>query len=158
MLHAMKKLLQILSTLFAIGWLGFAVAPVNAANAAATNPSATAKPSKNRLVIQISEDDTKKWNTVMGNLHNIQSELAKEGVAITVVAIGGGLGMLTAESLVANRVEEAIADGVRFVACGNSMAAQQVTKDDLTKGVHATKSGYVEIMRLQQQGWIYLRP
>ena len=158
MLQAMKKLLPILSALFVIGSLGFAVAPVNAAKVVATNPPATAKLTKNRLVIQISEDDTKKWNAVMGNLHNIQSELTKEGVAITVVAIGGGLGMLTAESLVANRVEEAIADGVRFVACGNSMAAQQVTKDDLTKGVHATKSGYVEIMRLQQQGWIYLRP
>jgi intracellular sulfur oxidation DsrE/DsrF family protein len=158
MLHAMKKLLQIISALFVISSLGLAATPVNAAKVAATNPATAAKLSKNRLVIQITEEDTKKWNAVLGNLHNIQSELAKEGVAITVVAIGGGLGMLTAESLVANRVEEAIGEGVRFVACGNSMAAQQVNLEDLTKGVQATKSGYVEIMRLQQLGWTYLRP
>ena len=120
--------------------------------------AAPAKTEKNRLVIQINEDDTRKWNSVFGNIHNIQSQLAKEGVAITVVAIGPGLGLLTSESLVANRVEEAIAEGVRFVACGNSMQAQQITQDDLTKGVQTTKSGYVEIMHLQQQGWTYLRP
>ena len=113
---------------------------------------------KNRIVFQVSEDDTKKWNSVLGNIHNIQYDLAKEGVAVTLVAIGPGLGMLTADSLVANRVQDAMAEGVRFVACGNSMEAQQIEKDDLVPGTQTAKAGYVEVMRLQQQGWVYLRP
>lgn len=115
-------------------------------------------PVKNRIAIQVNEDDSRKWNAILGNVNNIQGELKAEGVAITVVAIGPGLGMLTADSLVANRVEEAQAAGIRFVACGNSMQAQHVEKDDLAKGVAVTKAGYVELMRLQQQGWTYLRP
>lgn len=115
-------------------------------------------PAKNRLVVQVSEDDTKKWNALFGSLHNIRAELGKEDIRIVVVAIGPGLGLLTADSLVANRVEDARAEGVEFVACGNSMQAQQIAKDDLVAGVRITKAGYVEILRLQQQGWVYIRP
>ncbi len=120
--------------------------------------AAPPKVGKNRMVIQINEDDSRKWNAVLGNINNIRDELAREGASITVVAIGPGLGMLTADSLVANRVQDAIADGVRFVACGRSMQAQQVDKDDLIGGVQITSAGYVELMRLQQRGWAYIRP
>ncbi len=120
--------------------------------------AAPPKASKNRMVIQINEDDSRKWNAVLGNIHNIRDELTREGISITVVAIGPGLGMLTADSLVANRVQDALADGVHFVACGRSMQAQQVDKDDLIGGVQITPAGYVELMRLQQRGWAYIRP
>ena len=113
---------------------------------------------KNRMVIQINEDDAKKWNAVLGNIHNIQVELGERNVAIAVVAIGPGLGMLLADSLAANRVQEAMAAGVEFLACGNSVKAQNIALDDLTTGTKVTTSGYVELMRRQQQGWTYLRP
>lgn len=113
---------------------------------------------KNRIVIQINENDLKKWNAVLANIRNIQAEFGGGRTAITVVAIGSGLGMMTAESLSANGVQEAIAEGVRFVACGNSMKAQSITPDDLLAGVEIAVAGYVEIVRLQQQGWSYLRP
>jgi intracellular sulfur oxidation DsrE/DsrF family protein len=38
------------------------------------------------------------------------------------------------------------------------MEAQQIEKGDLVQGTQTVKAGYVEIMRLQQQGWVYLRP
>lgn len=113
---------------------------------------------KNRMVIQINEDDAKKWHAVMGNIHNIQDELGEKNVAIAVVAIGPGLGMLLADSLAANRVQDAMAAGVEFLACGNSVKAQNVALDDLTAGTKVTTSGYVELMHRQQQGWTYLRP
>lgn len=113
---------------------------------------------QNRIVIQINEDDTKKWHAVLGNIRNIQAELGKDKVRIAVVVIGHGLGMLTIESLSATDVQDAIATGVEFLACGNSLKAQQVELADLVEGVKVTKAGYVELMRRQQQGWAYLRP
>jgi intracellular sulfur oxidation DsrE/DsrF family protein len=118
----------------------------------------TAPATKNRIVIQINEEDTKKWNAVLANIRNIQAELGTKNVAIAVVAISYGLGMLTADSLAANSVEDALASGVEFIACGNSMTAQQIDKADLAKGVTIAKAGYVELMKRQQQGWTYLRP
>ncbi|MEW6165513.1 MAG: DsrE family protein [Pseudomonadota bacterium] len=119
---------------------------------------AAAPATKNRIVIQINEDDSKKWNGVLANIRNIQAELGAKNVAIALVAIGPGLGMLTAESLAANGVQDAIAAGVEFVACGNSMKAQHIEKADLADGVGVATAGYVELMKRQQQGWAYLRP
>jgi|WetSurMetagenome_2_1015567.scaffolds.fasta_scaffold94294_2 uncharacterized protein len=113
---------------------------------------------KNRIVIQINEDDPKKWNGILGNIHNIQDELGQQNVAIAVVVIGQALGMLDATSLVANRVQDAMETGVEFLACNNSMRAQQVDKADLIEGTKVTAAGYVELMRRQQEGWTYLRP
>jgi hypothetical protein len=113
---------------------------------------------QNRIVIQVNEDDAKKWNAVLANIRNIQTELGVKNVKIAVIAIGPGLGMLTAESLAANDVQDARAAGVEFLACGNSMKAQHVEKDDLGAGIGVTAAGYVELMRRQQQGWAYLRP
>ncbi|GAB1392134.1 DsrE family protein [Rhodocyclaceae bacterium] len=123
------------------------------------SPFAPANPRAwERVVFQVNEDDPKKWNAVLVNIRNIQAELGANNVSIALVAISYGLGMLTADSLAANGVQDALATGVEFIACGNSMNAQKVTKEDLIEGVTIAKAGYVELMRRQQQGWSYLRP
>ena len=113
---------------------------------------------QNRIVIQINEDDVKKWNATLASIRNIQAELGAKNTQIAVIAISYGLGMLTADSLAATGVQDALATGVEFVACGNSMKAQNVVQDDLIDGVGIAKAGYVELMKRQQQGWAYLRP
>jgi intracellular sulfur oxidation DsrE/DsrF family protein len=131
-----------------------AAAPAAAQKAAAVTGDTQAP--QNRMVFQINEDDTRKWNTVLANLNNVQEELGK--VDIAVVVIGPGLGMLKADALTANRVQDAMSAGVRFVACGNSMQAQHLTKDDMIDGIEYAKAGYVEVMRLQKAGYAYIRP
>lgn len=123
------------------------------AGAARTKPAAP-----NRIVIQVNEDDSKKWHAVLVNITNIQTDFGRSKVDIAVVAIGPGLGMVTAESLAANGVQDAIATGVEFLACGNSMRAQHFEKADLVEGVGVVTAGYGEIVRRQQRGWAYLRP
>jgi intracellular sulfur oxidation DsrE/DsrF family protein len=123
---------------------------------AAAQSAATATTSTNRIVFQINEEDSRKWNTVLANINNVQEELGK--VEVAVVVIGPALGMLKADALTANKVQDAMAAGVRFVACGNSMKAQGLTKDDMIDHIAYARAGYVELMRLQQGGWTYLRP
>lgn len=119
---------------------------------------ACAEPPRQRVVIQVSEGDAKKWNALFGNIRNVQAEFGRGRIAIAVVTIGPGIDMLKADSLVANRVEEAQADGVRFVACENTMKAQHVPRDDMLDRIDYVPAGYAEIIRLQQEGWAYLRP
>ncbi len=129
--------------------IAFLLAPVAAC-------AADAASERNRMVFQVNEDDSRKWNTVLANINNVQEELGR--VEVAVVVIGPGLGMLKADALTANKVQDAMSAGVRFVACGNSMTAQKLVKDDMIDGIAYAKAGYVEIMRLQQQGWTYIRP
>ncbi|OHC61872.1 MAG: hypothetical protein A2040_17735 [Rhodocyclales bacterium GWA2_65_19] len=130
----------------------FAATAGRAADAGAAMPKATG----NRIVFQVNEDDSRKWNTILANINNVQEELGQ--VDVTVVAIGPGLGMIKVDALTANRVQDAMSAGVRFVACGNSMQAQHLTRDDMIDGIAYAKAGYVEVMRLQQQGYAYIRP
>jgi intracellular sulfur oxidation DsrE/DsrF family protein len=128
-------------------------APALTAAAAAAEPAV-----RNRLVLQVSDDGEKKWNAVLNNVRNIQADLGRANIDIEVVAYGAGLGMLKADSLVANRVEEAMAEGVRFVACGNTMKTQKLTKDDMIDRIDYAQAGIVRLMQRQQQGWSYIRP
>ncbi len=109
-----------------------------------------------RVVFQVNDEDSRKWHTLLANINNVQEELGK--VEVAVVVIGPALGMLKADALTANKVQDAMSTGVRFVACGNSMQAQKLEKDDMIDKLDYARAGYVEIMRLQQQGWTYLRP
>lgn len=146
--------LRLSFVLLALLCCGF-VAPANAADKLGAGKAAAIA---NRIVIQVNEEDGKKWIAVLANIRNIQAELGRNNVSIAVVAIGFGLGMVTADSIAANDVQDALATGVEFLACGNSMKAQHIAKDDLVPGVGTVTAGYVELMRRQQQGWAYLRP
>ncbi len=136
-------------------WL-LAFAAAGASPVACAQAGTAEKPS--RIVIQVNEDDSKKWHAILGNIRNIQADLGKGKVRIALVAIGPGLGMLLADSLAANDVQDAIAAGVEMIACGNTMKVQKIAKDDLTAGVTVVQAGYVEIVRRQETGWAYLRP
>lgn len=125
-------------------------APVLAQAGSATSPA------RHRVVFQVNDEDSRKWNTVLANINNVQEELGK--VEVAVVVIGPALEMLKADALTANKVIDAMSAGVRFVACGNSMKAQHLNKDDMIDNIDYARAGYVELMRLQQLGWTYLRP
>jgi intracellular sulfur oxidation DsrE/DsrF family protein len=122
--------------------------------------SALAQPASraNRVVIQVSDADAAKWNLALNNARNLQADLGRDNVEIEIVAYGPGLGMLKVDSLVANRVAEALAAGTKLVACENTMSAQKLTRDDMLANIGYVKAGVVELMERQQQGWAYIRP
>ena len=128
---------------------------VVASPTAAQAPQASGRP---RVVLQMSEADPAKWNLALNNAKNIQTDLGAANVDIELVAYGPGIGMLKADSVVGNRVDEAIAAGVRVVACENTMKGQKLTQTNMLNKLNYVQAGVVEIMQRQQQGWAYVRP
>jgi len=121
------------------------------ATAVARDPLVTPK-----LVIQVSDSDPAKWNLALNNAKNVQKDL--KGAVIEIVAYGPGIGMLKADSEVANRVSEAVDSGMKVVACGNTMKGQKLTKEDMNAKISYAPAGVVEIMDRQQEGYTYVRP
>lgn len=113
---------------------------------------------KERVVIQVSDADPKKWHLALNNARNIQVDLGAERSEIEIVAYGPGIGMLKADAETANRIEDAVAAGVRVVSCENTMKAQKLSRDDMHGRIAYVPAGVVQIMRRQQQGYAYLRP
>jgi len=123
--------------------------------APAQAPQASVRP---KVVLQMSESDPAKWNLALNNAKNIQTDLGAANVDVELVAYGPGIGMLKADSIVGNRVDEAMASGVKVVACENTMRAQKLTQGDMLGKISYVQAGVVEIMQRQQQGWAYIRP
>ena len=110
------------------------------------------------MVLQVSDDDPKKWGLVLNNAKNIQKDLGEKNVEIEIVAFGPGIGMFKGDAEIAARVREAKAEGITLAACENTMAAQQLKKQDMNAAVGYVPSGVVEIIKKEKAGYAYLRP
>jgi len=112
---------------------------------------------KTRAVFQVSDSDPQKWNLTLANVANAQEALGKDAAEIEIVAFGPGVDMLRKDSPVAARVAEAIHNGVRVLACQNTMRARKLTPADMLPEIGSVPSGVVEIMQRQREGYAYLR-
>jgi intracellular sulfur oxidation DsrE/DsrF family protein len=113
---------------------------------------------KQRVVIQVSDNDPAKWALALNNAKNVQQDLGKDKVQIEIVAYGPGLAMLKAESKVADRLAGALDDNVGLIACENTMTNTKVSRADMYGGIAYVKAGVTHIMKRQQEGWAYIRP
>ena len=111
-----------------------------------------------KVVFQLSDADPGKWNLALNNARNVRKDLGEHSVAIEIVAYGPGIGMLKADSIVGNRVAEALKGGVAIVACENTMKGQKLSRDDMLDHIGFVEAGVVELMQRQKQGYAYIRP
>ncbi len=113
---------------------------------------------KEKLIIQVSDKDPGKWYLALNNARNVQAALGADQVDIEIVAYGPGVAMLEMDSEVGNNVAQALASGVKIIACKNSMKAAHLADADMLANIGYEVSGVVKIMRRQQQGYNYVRP
>jgi len=116
---------------------------------------------KNKIVIQVSTDDSKTQTIALNNAVNLQKEFGMDNIDIEVVAYGPGLGLLTANNKQSPRVKSLALQNIHFSACGNTMnkvESKTGKKVQLTEGVQIVKAGVSRIMQLQQNGYAYVRP
>ena len=134
--------------------LGASLLPGAVAQSQSTAPTAK----KKRVVIQVSDGDSQKWNMALNNAKNIQDDLGAANVEVEIVAYGPGLGMLKFDAVSANRVTDTVAAGVKVYACQNTMRGMKLTAADMNPAVGYVPSGATAIMKRQGEGWAYLRP
>lgn len=126
---------------------------------ALTSVVSAATPDRARIVLQVSDDDPKKWNLALNNARNAQQDLGgSQNVDIEIVAYGPGINMLKIDAVTANRVSDAIKTGISIVACENTMGAQKIEKAEMNPSISYVPAGVIQLMRRQQQGWAYVRP
>ena len=113
---------------------------------------------KQKVIFQVSDNDPAKWSLALNNARNVQQDLGKNNVEIEIVAYGPGLGMLKAESKVADRLAQALDDNVGLLACENTMTNTKVSRNDMYGGIAYVKAGVTHIMTRQREGWAYIRP
>lgn len=149
----MKRTLQlkILVTAFALSLVSLC-----ATAADQTTPQTAA--AREHVVFQVSDATPGKWNLTLNNAKNVQEALGKNNVDVEIVTYGPGVDMLKLESEVGNRVDKALADGVKIVACENTMKHMKLTKADMLSSIGYVPGGVLELMKKQKEGWAYIHP
>ena len=125
---------------------------------AASAAPAVAADARHKVIFQVSDNDPAKWTLALNNVKNIQQDIGKDNVEIEVVAYGPGLNMLKLDSAVSARVGDALGQGVKIMACENTMTNNKITRADMLPNIGYVKAGVVELMVKQQQGYSYIRP
>lgn len=77
---------------------------------------------------------------------------------VAVVAQSKGIRAVSADGDRADRVAALRDDGVAFSACANTLEAMDLDESDLVDGIETVPEGAVEVTRLQDEGYAYLRP
>ncbi len=149
--------------IFILSMLVAAALTLSAMPVAAYANSAKAKhvkkvAAKQKVIFQVSDNDPKKWNLTLNNAKNVQEDLGKDKVDIEIVAYGPGLPMLQLDSEVGGRVQDALDNGVKVVACQNTMSKQKLIQGDMLPNLSYAKAGVVELAQKQAQGYAYIKP
>jgi len=110
-----------------------------------------------KAVVHINFTDSERQKHGLKNVTNILKE--EKGAEIEVVCHGGGIGLLVKDkSDHADEVARLIKEGVRFVACENTLRDKSIPKENLLPDVTTVPSGAVEVIRKQQEGFGYFKP
>lgn len=110
------------------------------------------------VVIQVSKNDPAEWEMALINARNVRKAYGDKPMAVEIVAYGPGLNMLRNDSPVSADLEEASKDGVKLLACGNTMRMTHTAREELNWLVDVVPAGIVEIMQRQSEGYAYVRP
>lgn len=129
-----------------------------ASNTGGQSASTQAAAQRHKVVFQMSDPDPKKWNLALNNAKNVQQDLGGANVDVEIVAYGPGIGMIKLDSVVGNRVNEAMKAGVKVVACENTMHNMKLGKADMLPSIGYVPAGVVELMARQREGYAYIRP
>ncbi len=116
---------------------------------------------KHKIVIQVSTDDARTQKIVMNNAVNLQKLYGLNEVDIEIVAYGSGLKMLTVKNEFTKRVKSLATQNIKFSACINTMnkmAKKLGRLPKLIEGVGTVKAGVARIIKLQEEGYSYVRP
>lgn len=113
---------------------------------------------KEHVVFQVSDASEATWNLTLANARNALNSLGKDHLDVEIVAYGPGIDLLRFESVLGDRIGQAIADGVHIVACQNTMKSKHLTSDDMLPTIGYVPVGVLELISKEHAGWAYVRP
>ena len=116
-----------------------------------------------KVVYHVNYADESRISATFNNINNHLEALDEDQLDIKVVIHGPSLEYFisaTTDSTKQITLDNLKLRDVRFLICGNTIAAYQLTIDDLYDVAEedVVKAGLPAIVALQQQGYIYLRP
>lgn len=109
-----------------------------------------------KVIFQVQSPDSLVYRSIVSQVTNLKKELPD--TSIEIVCHGPGIDFLRIEKAsYAKRVQALGFNDVSMVACEFTMSQRKITKSDIVPFANSVPYGIVELVRKQQEGWIYLK-
>lgn len=108
----------------------------------------------NKLVIHLNEES--KWGMMFSNVSNFIKEVKDEAYQLHIVINGPAVsGVLNQQIL--DLINEYESNMVVFKVCNNSLIGRNISRTQVQSNIVIVETSVFEIMKLQQQGFAYLK-
>lgn len=118
--------------------------------------SATAR-THHRVLMHLASGDADVHKGLINQLTGLK-EAFGDSVEIEVVIHGPGLDFaMTAKTTQKEHIDKAIANGIKFYVCENTMKHKKITKEEILPEMGFVKFAMAEIVQKQEEGWTYIK-
>ena len=113
-----------------------------------------------KVVFHVDWDEEKRLVMALNNMTNLLKEIPAENSHIRLVANGASMPLFrrSPAPAYASQMEDLARKGVRFLICGNSLRNFDLSPEALLEPCEVVKAGIVELVRLQAEGFGYVKP
>ena len=113
-----------------------------------------------KAVLHIDLEDKSRVSTALGNTRNFLEQTSGQASDLRLVINHNAVKFFTraAAGDFTQAMERLADDGVRFLICSNSLQALDINPADLLSVCEVVPAGIVELIRLQQEGFAYVKP
>ena len=109
-------------------------------------------------VVHLVSGDETEQETALAISENLLADETGTIDEVAVVAQAGGVEAIRADGEYEERVRSLRDNGVSFKACSNTLDMLDMNESDLVDGIETVPEGAVEVTRLENEGYAYLRP
>lgn len=111
------------------------------------------------LLLHMDMEDQHIMDTALGNIENFMLGLAGEKFRVILIANGPAVKLFRkANFSAAQTVARLHEKGAQFKLCANSLKKFAIPAEEMIEGCEAIQAGIVELVRLQQEGFAYVKP
>jgi uncharacterized protein len=113
-----------------------------------------------KVVFHLDWNDRDRISMALNNIFNLLKDPFGEKAVVLMLANGQAVKLFEKSSALstAARIAELREKGVRFLICNNSLTGLGLKQDELIEGCEVVPAGIVELVRLQQEGFAYIKP
>jgi intracellular sulfur oxidation DsrE/DsrF family protein len=116
-----------------------------------------------RLKVLFHINELERWDTALGNIINLLKDVGEEAVDVVVLANGPSVNAYGNDNKLS--VMKGLSErGVRFLACRNSLRKMCasgdtcINEESLSSFIETVPAGITAIIKIQSDGYAYVKP
>jgi len=115
---------------------------------------------KAKAVFHVDWENDENILMALNNISNLLKSVPPENASVCVLANGAAAKLFRREQAFqyASDILSLSEKGVRFLVCSNSLKNFGISREELVESCEVIPAGIVELIRLQAEGYAYIKP